>query len=38
VAARFHLRAAALTTYNPALDRDDRTLQAARRVVELLSS
>lgn len=38
VAARFHLRVAALTTYNPALDRDDRTLQAARRVVELLSS
>jgi arginase len=37
VADRFQIRAAALTTYDPGLDRDDRTLHAALRVVELLA-
>jgi arginase len=34
--SRFRVRAAAVTTFNPALDEDDRTLHAALRVVELL--
>lgn len=37
VAARFRLRAAALTTYNPEVDQDDRTLQLALRLVERLA-
>jgi arginase len=36
VAALFRIRAAAVTTFNPARDVDDRTLRAALRVVELL--
>jgi arginase len=37
VSARFHLHAAALTTFNPSLDEGNRTLHAALRVVELLA-
>jgi arginase len=36
VAARFRIRAAALTTYNPDLDQDEKTLQAGLRIIELL--
>ncbi len=36
VTARFHVRAAALTTYNPDLDQDDKTLRAGLRIIELL--
>jgi arginase len=34
---RFSIRAAALATYTPALDRDDRTLKVALRLLELLA-
>jgi arginase len=34
---RFRIRAAAVTTYNPELDRDDKTLAAALRIVERLT-
>ena len=37
VAARFRIRAAALTTYNPDLDQDDKTLRAGLRIIELLA-
>jgi arginase len=37
VAERFDVRAAALTTYVPDRDRDDRTLHAQLRIVELLA-
>jgi arginase len=37
IAARFRIRAAAVTTYNPELDRDDMTLRAAVRIVERLA-
>ena len=36
VAARFRIRAAALTTYNPARDKDEKTLRASVRILELL--
>jgi arginase len=36
-AARFRIAAAALTTYNPDLDDDGRTLRAALRIVELVA-
>jgi arginase len=36
VAAQFPIRAAAVTTYNPELDRDERTLRAALRLLERL--
>jgi len=36
VTRRFRLRAATLATYNPEADRDDRTLRAALRILELL--
>lgn len=36
VAARFRIRAAALTAFNPDLDPDGRTLKAGLRVIELL--
>ena len=36
-AARFRIRAAGLTTYNPDLDPDGRTLRAALRIIELLA-
>jgi arginase len=38
VAGSFRVRAAAVTTYNPDLDPDERTLRAALRVVEVLAS
>ncbi len=37
VAARFRVRAAALTTYNPDLDQDEKTLRAGLRIIELLA-
>jgi arginase len=37
VAARFRIRAVALTTYNPDLDRDERTLRAGLRIIKLLA-
>jgi arginase family enzyme len=37
VAARFAIRAAALTTYNPDLDQGDKTLRVGLRVLELLA-
>jgi arginase len=37
VTARFRLRAAALTTFDPERDPDGRTLRAALRIVELLA-
>jgi arginase len=37
VAVRFHIRAAALTTYNPDRDRDEKTLRAGLRIIELLA-
>jgi arginase len=37
VAARFRIRAAALTTYNPDLDEDGKTLMAGFHVIELLA-
>jgi arginase len=36
VAARFAIRAVALTTYNPERDEDDKTLRSALRLVELV--
>jgi arginase len=36
--ARFRLRAVALTTFTPARDREDRTLRAGLRVLELLAA
>jgi arginase len=36
VADRFRIRAAAVTTYNPALDEDEKTLRAALGIIELL--
>jgi arginase len=36
VADRFRIRAAAVTTYNPALDEDEKTLRAALRIIDLL--
>jgi arginase len=36
-AARFRVRAAAVTTFNPALDRDERTLRAVLRILELVA-
>jgi len=36
VAARFHIRAATLATYNPDVDRDDKTLRAGLRIIEVL--
>ena len=38
VTSRCRVRAAAVTTFNPALDEGDRTLHAALRVVELLAA
>jgi arginase len=38
VTARFRVRAAALTTYTPARDEDDRTLRAGLRVLELVAT
>lgn len=38
VTARFSLKAAAVTTFNPERDEDERTLHAALRVVELVSA
>jgi arginase len=38
VTSRFRVRAAAVTTFNPALDEGDRTLHAALRAVELLAA
>lgn len=37
VAARFRIRAMALTTYNPDLDQDEKTLQAGLRIIEVLA-
>lgn len=37
VTARFRIRAAALTTYNPELDQDDKTLRAGLRIIELVA-
>lgn len=37
VTARFQVRAAAVTTYNPDLDPDERTLRAALRIIGVLS-
>jgi arginase len=37
VAARFRIRAAALATYNPDRDQDDKTLYAGLRIIELLA-
>jgi arginase len=37
VAVRFRIRAAALCTYNPDLDQDEKTLHARLRIIELLS-
>ena len=36
VAARFKIRAVALTTYNPELDEDEKTLRVGLRMIELL--
>lgn len=36
VMSRFHVKAAALTTFTPARDEDDRTLRAGLRVLDLL--
>jgi arginase len=36
VASRFRIRAAALTTFTPARDEDDRTLRAGLRILDLL--
>ena len=36
VTSRFHVKAAALTTFTPARDEDDRTLRAGLRVLDLL--
>ena len=36
VAARFRVRAVAVTTYNPALDEDEKTLQTALRLIEVV--
>jgi arginase len=36
VADRFRIRAVAVTTYNPALDEDDKTLRTALGIIELL--
>lgn len=37
VAARFRIRAAALATYNPEVDREQKTLRAGLRIIELLA-
>lgn len=37
VAARFRIRAAALTAYNPDLDQDEKTLRAGLHIIELLA-
>jgi arginase len=37
VAARFRIRAAALATYNPDLDQDEKTSRAGLRIIELLA-
>jgi arginase len=34
---RFRIRAAAVTTYNPELDRDEKTLRAALRIIDLIA-
>jgi len=36
-AARFRIRAAALATYNPDLDRDEKTLRAGLHIIDLLA-
>ena len=36
LAMRFRIRAAAVTTYNPDLDQDGKTLRAGLRIIELL--
>jgi arginase family enzyme len=38
VTTRFRLRAVALTTFTPARDREDRTLRAGLRVMELVAA
>ncbi len=35
--ARFRIRAAALTTYNPDCDQEEKTLRAGLRIIELLA-
>ena len=37
VAGRFRIRAATLATYNPELDRDEKTLRAGLRIMEALA-
>jgi arginase len=37
VAARFRIKAVALTTYHPDLDQNEKTLQAGLRIIELLA-
>src|SRR5260370_12664348 len=37
VAGRFRIRAATLATYNPDLDRDEKTLRAGLRIMEALA-
>jgi arginase family enzyme len=37
VAARFWVRAAAVTTYNPDCDQDEQTLRVGLRIIELLA-
>jgi len=38
VAPRFRIRAVALATYNPGLDRDDKTLRAGLRIIDGLAA
>jgi arginase family enzyme len=38
VAARFRVRAAALTTYNPERDEDEKTLGIVMRVVDAMAA
>lgn len=37
IAARFRIRVAAVATYNPDSDQDEKTLQAGLRTIELLA-
>jgi hypothetical protein len=37
VAARFQLRAVALTTYNPECDQEEKTLRTGLRIIDLLA-
>jgi arginase family enzyme len=37
VAARFQLRAVALTTYNPECDQEEKTLRIGLRLIDLLA-